>query len=66
MDVLNDVFTPLAKSRVKDMGLTSEDEQKYVHRLNRSIESTGTVDKVALGNDLSMIDVKSNQNTSML
>ncbi|CAG7845866.1 Chromosome transmission fidelity protein 18 [Serendipita indica DSM 11827] len=48
MDVLTDIFTPLSRSRVKDMGLTSEEEQKYVHRLNRSIESTGAVDKVAL------------------
>lgn len=55
MGVITDIFTPLSKSRVKDMGLTSEKEGKYVDRISRSIDSTGTFDKVALGMNNSSI-----------
>ncbi|KAG9052747.1 hypothetical protein FS842_009297 [Serendipita sp. 407] len=48
MSVVTDIFTPLSKSRVKDMGLTSEEEAKYVKRLSRAAESTGSVDRIAL------------------
>lgn len=49
MDVITDIFTPLSKSRVKDLALTSEEENRYVYRINRGIDSTGSLDKVALG-----------------
>jgi chromosome transmission fidelity protein 18 len=49
MEVLTDIFTPLSKSRVKDLFLTSEEENRYVNRINRGIETTGSLDKVALG-----------------
>jgi chromosome transmission fidelity protein 18 len=48
MDVITDIFSPLSKSRVKDLGLTSEEENKYVDRITRSIDTTGSLDKVAL------------------
>lgn len=49
LEVLTDIFTPLSKSRVKDLGLTSEEENRYLSRINRGIETTGPLDKVALG-----------------
>ena len=49
MEVLTDIFTPLSKSRVKDLALTSEEENRYVNRINRGIDTTGSLDKVALG-----------------
>ena len=47
--VLNDLFCPLQRKRVKDLGMTEEEESRYVGRLARTIESTGASDKVALG-----------------
>ena len=49
ISVLNDLFHPLQRKRAKDLGMTDEEESRYVHRLARSIESTGTPDKVAVG-----------------
>lgn len=48
-NVLSDIFSPLSKSRVKDLGLTTEEEARYVQRISRCIEGTGSLDKVALG-----------------
>ncbi|PVF95198.1 P-loop containing nucleoside triphosphate hydrolase protein [Serendipita vermifera] len=48
MDVITDIFTPLSKTRVKDLGLTSEEEARYVNRISRTIDSTGNLDRVAL------------------
>ena len=49
ISVLNDLFCPMQKKRVKDLGMTEGEESKYVGRLARTIESTGAPDKVALG-----------------
>lgn len=49
ISVLNDLFCPLKRKRVKDLGMTEEEELRYVGRLARSIESTGAPDKVAIG-----------------
>lgn len=49
ISVLNDLFCPLQRKRVKDLGMTEEEESRYVGRLARSIESTGAPDKVAVG-----------------
>ncbi|KAF9651533.1 P-loop containing nucleoside triphosphate hydrolase protein [Thelephora ganbajun] len=49
ISVLNDLFCPLQRKRVKDLGMTEEEESRYVGRLARTIESTGAPDKVALG-----------------
>lgn len=48
-NVLSDIFSPLSKSRVKDLGLTTDEEARYVERISRGIEGTGSLDKVALG-----------------
>jgi len=47
--VLSDIFSPLPKSRVKDLGLTTEEEARYVGRISRGIDGTGNLDKIALG-----------------
>ena len=49
ISVLNDLFCTMQRKRVKDLGMTEEQESRYVGRLARSIESTGAPDKVALG-----------------
>lgn len=49
LGVLTDIFSPLSKSRVKDLGMSSEEEGKYANRMARAIDSTGALDKVALG-----------------
>ncbi|KZT71388.1 P-loop containing nucleoside triphosphate hydrolase protein [Daedalea quercina L-15889] len=47
--VLNDLFSPMARKRTKDLGLTEEEEARYVRRLSREVESTGAMDRVAEG-----------------
>ncbi|KAG8922627.1 hypothetical protein FRC01_013800 [Tulasnella sp. 417] len=47
--VWNDIFIPLSKKRVKDMGMTGDESQKYVNRLARMVEASGTMDKVMTG-----------------
>ncbi|KIO32526.1 hypothetical protein M407DRAFT_213664 [Tulasnella calospora MUT 4182] len=47
--VWNDIFIPLSKKRIKDMGMIDEDSQKYVNRLARMVEASGTMDKVMTG-----------------
>ncbi|OSX65355.1 hypothetical protein POSPLADRAFT_1135752, partial [Postia placenta MAD-698-R-SB12] len=47
--VLNDLFAPLSRKRVKDLGLTEDEEGRYAARLSREIEASGAMDKVAQG-----------------
>lgn len=47
--VLNDLFAPMAKKRIKELGFGDEEESKFVGRLSREIEGTGAPDKIALG-----------------
>ncbi|KZS88374.1 hypothetical protein SISNIDRAFT_479953 [Sistotremastrum niveocremeum HHB9708] len=49
LNVLTDIFTPLSKKRAKAMGIREIDESKYVDRLQRLIDGSGSTDKVALG-----------------
>jgi chromosome transmission fidelity protein 18 len=49
LTVLNNLFTPMSKKRVKELGIGEEEESKYVARLSREVEGTGAVDKIALG-----------------
>ncbi|KAG8969390.1 hypothetical protein FRC03_003081 [Tulasnella sp. 419] len=48
-DVWNDLFKPLSKKRIKDLGMTSQENEKYVGRLCRLIEASGMIDKVMSG-----------------
>jgi chromosome transmission fidelity protein 18 len=58
MDVITDIFTPLSKARVKDLGLTSEEEGRYVNRISRTIDSTGNLDRVAIS-EVNILDSES-------
>ncbi|KDR73607.1 hypothetical protein GALMADRAFT_251349 [Galerina marginata CBS 339.88] len=47
--VLNNLFTPLTKKRVKELGLTDDEEGRYVARLTREIDGSGRENTVASG-----------------
>jgi len=47
--VLHNLFTPLSKKRIKELGLTDEEEARYVGRLSREIDSTGRESTIATG-----------------
>ena len=49
LSVLNDLFAPLPKRRARELGLTEAQEAKYTTRLSRDLESSGSLDKVAMG-----------------
>lgn len=49
VSVLNNVFTPLSKKRVRELGMTDEEEARYVARLSREIDSAGRDSAVASG-----------------
>jgi chromosome transmission fidelity protein 18 len=55
LDVLNDLFSPMPKKRVKELGLGEEEESKYVGRLSREVDATGSIDRVAIGSVHSFI-----------
>jgi chromosome transmission fidelity protein 18 len=47
--VLNSLFVPLTRKRVKELGLSEEAEAKYVARLSRDVESSGRDMTIASG-----------------
>lgn len=47
--VLNNLFLPMSKKKVQELGLTEEEETKYVTRLSREVEGSGAMDKIAIG-----------------
>ncbi|KAG6855713.1 hypothetical protein H0H87_011701 [Tephrocybe sp. NHM501043] len=47
--VLNNIFNPLTKKRVKELALTEEEEGRYVARLSREIDGSGRESSIALG-----------------
>ncbi|KAG6860581.1 hypothetical protein C0995_009630 [Termitomyces sp. Mi166 len=47
--VLNNIFSPLTKKRVKELGLTEEEGGRYVARLSREIDGSGRESSIALG-----------------
>lgn len=47
--VLNDLFAPMSRKRAKDRGIGEEEEARYVGRLSREIEASGSMDKIAIG-----------------
>ena len=44
---LGNLFAPLPKKRVKELGLTEKEESCYVGRLSAEVEASGSVDRVA-------------------
>ncbi|CAK5277317.1 unnamed protein product [Mycena citricolor] len=47
--VVNNLFIPLTRKRVKELGLTEAEENKYVGRLAREVEACGRESSVAVG-----------------
>jgi chromosome transmission fidelity protein 18 len=47
--VWKDIFTPLGSKRAKDLGMTEDEEARYVQRLARLVEGSEAIEKVALG-----------------
>lgn len=50
--VLNDLFTPMSRKRAKELGISEDEEAKYVARLCREVEGSGSMDRVAIGTSL--------------
>ena len=51
-NALNSLFLPMSKRRVKELGVNEEEGNKYVDRICRELESSGALDRVALGRRL--------------
>jgi chromosome transmission fidelity protein 18 len=49
MSVLNDLFSPMTKKRVNELGMGEEDEARYVGRLSREVEGCGKESSIAEG-----------------
>ncbi|KAH7107651.1 P-loop containing nucleoside triphosphate hydrolase protein [Auriculariales sp. MPI-PUGE-AT-0066] len=49
MATLTDLFTVLPKRRVKELGLSESEEARFVSRLSRAVEASGTIDKIVNG-----------------
>ena len=47
--VLNNLFNPLTRKRVKDLALGEEEEGKYVARLSREVDGSGRETGIANG-----------------
>jgi chromosome transmission fidelity protein 18 len=47
--VLNNLFTPLTRKRILELGLTEDEEARYVHRLSRDIDGAGRDSAIATG-----------------
>ncbi|KAJ7221036.1 P-loop containing nucleoside triphosphate hydrolase protein [Mycena haematopus] len=48
ISVLNSLFTPLTRKRVKELGLTEAEETKYVGRLSRDVDGCGRESSIAV------------------
>lgn len=49
LTVLNNLFAPMTRKRVKELGLGEKEEAKYVARLSREIDSSNNPGNVATG-----------------
>ncbi|KAG7448073.1 P-loop containing nucleoside triphosphate hydrolase protein [Guyanagaster necrorhizus] len=49
ISVLTDLFSPLSKRRVKELGMGDEEESRYVGRLSRVVDSCGRDSSIAIG-----------------
>jgi hypothetical protein len=63
--VLGDLFAPLPKRRARELGLTEEQEAKYVGRLSRDVDGSGSLDKVVMGAPMSLTIVSSNAHSKI-
>ncbi|KAJ7286133.1 P-loop containing nucleoside triphosphate hydrolase protein [Mycena rebaudengoi] len=49
VSVLNSLFTPLTRKRVKELALTEAEEGRYVGRLSREVDGCGRESRIAVG-----------------
>lgn len=49
ISVLNNLFAPMTRKRVKELGMGEEEEAKYVARLSREVETINNPGTVATG-----------------
>ncbi|KAJ7940344.1 P-loop containing nucleoside triphosphate hydrolase protein [Mycena leptocephala] len=49
ISVLNNLFTPLTRKRVKELALTEAEELRYVGRLSREVDGCGRESSIAVG-----------------
>lgn len=47
--VLNNLFCPMTRKRVKELGIGDEEEARYVERLSREVDCTGKESTIAIG-----------------
>jgi chromosome transmission fidelity protein 18 len=47
--VLNNLFNPLTRKRVKELAMGEEEESRYVARLSREVEGSGKESSIASG-----------------
>lgn len=55
ISVLNSLFSPLTKKRAKELGLTEEEESRYVGRISREIDGSGRESGIAIGKSLVLL-----------
>ncbi|TFK42329.1 P-loop containing nucleoside triphosphate hydrolase protein [Crucibulum laeve] len=49
ISVLNDLFSPMTKKRVKELGMSEGDDTKYVARLSQEVDGSGRESAIAIG-----------------
>lgn len=47
--VVNSLFIPMSRKRVKDLGMKDEEDNRYVARLSREVDAAGKDNSVATG-----------------
>lgn len=62
--VLNNLFNPLTRKRVKELAMSEEEEGKYVARLGREVDGSGRENSIASGKCNSCLSCPSVQKTA--
>ncbi|KAJ7827471.1 hypothetical protein B0H14DRAFT_2814415 [Mycena olivaceomarginata] len=64
ISVLNSLFTPLTRKRVKELGLTEAEETKYVGRLSREVDGCGRESSIAVVSPITRPSINTDANFS--
>lgn len=54
--VLNSLFCPMTRKRVKELAMGEEEEARYVGRLSREVDGTGKESSIAIGTEFIVPD----------
>lgn len=63
--VLNDLFAPMTRKRVKELGMGEEEESKYVQRLSREVDTINNPSTIATGQTTHCFRSVNHTNSSM-